>query len=144
MEVKHFGWWDAPIALWVLAITICTISMASTIIIPSLITTRISHFLPISLHISLCLWIPCYHSFTTPSIFKAPPPPPPPTTWFFTTHSRVEENLPPPSLGLDKEVLTLPHSSIFPLPHWLKSKTERWNYLSKTMNKMMWFRLTLE
>ena len=102
IRVKQFGWWDAPLPLWDLALTICKIYMTPTIIIPSLVTTRISHFL---LHSEVLNFeinnskFPCilasgyeFHAIKVlphPSYLKHYPPP---TPWFFTTRSRVEEN----------------------------------------------------
>lgn len=151
IRVKEFVWWDAPLALWDLAITIRTISMASSIIDPSLVTTTIPHFLvhsqvfkpsnkwlQISLHLSLWLWIPCYHSLTTPCILKTIPSPYP----FDFLALAVDLRIIFPPLGLDKEILTSPHSLTPPL-----TSMGEWNEilvstyilisLSKPMNKMM-------
>ena len=48
---------------------------------------------------------------------------PPPTPWFFTIRSRVKESLSTPRFRQRNLSLTaLPDS-----PHWLTTKTERWN-----------------
>ena len=139
---------DAPVALQDLAVTTCTISMASTTVTPSLVTKRISHSLIHSLKFLIlqinyfkfpCI-LDCSYEFCVIKVLPHNP--------HLNLHI-VEENL--SKRGFKQRnfnLTTLPHSPT--PPHWLtlETKMKYWSqpvssFLWLTMSMMMWFQPAL-
>ena len=128
--VKQFlikaGWQDAPLALWDLSITNCTIFMASTTVTRSLVTTRIYHCL---LHSQIPYPANELLKFSCVLACSYEPR---------KAHLKldiVEKNLPPGFRQRILNLITLPH---FPNPTSINIRTRNIEYLTQPTASFLW------